>query len=104
MGRPAMVTAFKRVSIACGVLSFLIGALPAFASDAVTLPSGFFVSGSIDGVLAHRNTSSGPIVIPTAGPGTIIDADDFSLKSGSGADARLPTSPFLNPVLKKSPA
>lgn len=89
MGRHAIIAAAVRASIACGAFLASAASMPAFASDAVTLPGGFFVSGSIDGVLAHRNTSSGPIVIPTAGPGTIVDADDFSLKNGSGADARL---------------
>ncbi len=89
MGRQLITAAMKRVSVACGVLSILVISGQAFASDAVTLPSGFFVSGSIDGVLARRNTASGAIVVPTVGPGTIIDADDFSLKNGGGADARL---------------
>jgi hypothetical protein len=51
---------------------------------------GFLIDGSIDGVYAHRNSAVGTLVRPIAGPGSIIDAQDFPFKDDKSAyDARL---------------
>ncbi len=87
----------KRYSLLASLAMLL--ALPAQAADmpvkaapstAVTVFSGFFVDGSIDGIYAHRNSAVGTMVPVLGGPGTIIDAQDLPFKDDKNAyDARL---------------
>lgn len=53
------------------------------------IPDGFFVSGSFDGMNISRSNISGPIAVPVAGTGTVIDANDLRFSDRWGYDARL---------------
>jgi hypothetical protein len=52
------------------------------------IPSGFFFGASIDALYGSRTNAQGVLVVPTAGPGRVIGADDLKYGSESGYDIR----------------
>src|SRR5690349_14940424 len=86
------MTKHRGALLACALSALVVTCLSASADSARPssgVPDGFFVSGSFDGVYASRTNVSGPMVVPTAGLGTLIDANDLKFSDKWGYDARL---------------